>query len=453
MAFDFGGGITYAQQQNFLRRAWSDQLFAQLGYLDAATEMDFPNQIGQTFTYTRPKPFVPVTTPLDPSTVGSNLNNGMTPKYFDVEKYTMQLLTYADLTQTDIIAQKVLIASEYLQNAKNLATQARQSLDQLSRNNLLQAYTGGNTYVTTTLGAPATTVAVDNVVGFEKVFVQSVLTNVSPTNTLAVDINGTTYTLVGAARDVTNTSQVAIYGGWSGTLTFSANVSVANGTQFNRVLAANRTPVIRPSGKLTTTALVSGDYIVGNMLIDAVAQLRNNAAKPKEGLGSYLLIGAPEALTQLAKDPQVRELFRTREFSNELYGDLKINEAYNCAFVETQDAPIETITNSAGNLIRTTQVIVCANECLHRGNFNLDPYQQESQLRRIGDTIYHYEYVDKIAHITRAPIDALGRFVSQTWQWIGGWCVPTDSTITPAIIPTANNAYYKRAVVLEFALS
>jgi hypothetical protein len=41
--------------------------------------------------------------------------------------------------------------------------------------------------------------------------------------------------------------------------------------------------------------------------------------------------------------------------------------------------------------------------------------------------------------------------ISQTWTWIGGFAAPSDSTADQRIIPTANNAYYKRAVVIEHA--
>lgn len=453
MAFDFGGQIAYAQQQNFLKRAWESQLHARIGYLDSATKMVFPNQIGQTFTYTRPKPFVPTTTPLNPATIGSNLNNGMTPQYFDVEQYVMQLLTYGALSEVDIIAQKVLIASEYLQNAVNLATQARQSLDWLSRNQLLQNYTGGQTYVTETLFSTGPTIKVDNVLGFEKVFLDSMLQPVSPTNPLnAVIVGDNIYNLIGTTRDAVNTSQMAAYGAHSGTLTFSINVTIPDGTVFQRVLSPYRNQVIRPSGKETTTQLVAGDYFTANMLIDAVSRLRNNAVKPHPDFGGYLLIGAPEAINQLAKDPTILQLFRTRMFSNDLYGDLELSHAYNCSFVETQDAIIEKVYIPGGGTLRTTQVVICGDEVLHQGNFDMEPYQEEYQLRKYGDSIYHYELSDDIMHITRAPLDALGRQVSQTWQWIGGFTTPTDATITPAIIPTADNAYYKRAVVLEFVL-
>jgi len=456
MSFDFGGQIGYAQQQNWLKKAFESQLLAQLGYLDVATQIVFPNKIGQTFTFTRPSPFVPTTTPLNPATVGSNLNNGMTPQYFNVEQYVMQLLTYASLASTDIVAEKVLIASEYLQNAENLGQQSRQSLDWLARNTLLQAYTGGQSYVTTTLGAPGTTIHVDNVVGFENVFVNAQLVPVSPTNTLpGVQVGNNLYTLVGTTRDGSNTSQFAAYGAWSGNLVFSTNVTVLDGTEWNSVISPVSTPVIRPAGKTASVDLVAGDYLTANMVIDAVTQLRKNAIKNANDFNGYVLIASPDAIDQLMKDPTVLQLYRTRMFSNELYSEVELGHALGCDIVITQDALINNIftLGAPTSTLPTTQAIVCGRECLIKGDFDINPYEKEFQLNRIGQTLYHYQFSEfNIAHISRAPIDALGRYVAQTWEWIGGFVAPTDSTITSAIIPTATNSYYKRATVLEFSL-
>jgi hypothetical protein len=57
--------------------------------------------------------------------------------------------------------------------------------------------------------------------------------------------------------------------------------------------------------------------------------------------------------------------------------------------------------------------------------------------------------VDGIAHVTREPLDALKQVVTQTWSYIGGFVVPTDTTTTAATIPTANSAAQKRAILLE----
>ena len=57
--------------------------------------------------------------------------------------------------------------------------------------------------------------------------------------------------------------------------------------------------------------------------------------------------------------------------------------------------------------------------------------------------------VDGVLLVVRPPLDRLGQIIGQSWCWMGGYCVPTDVTANANIIPTASNAYWKRAVVIE----
>jgi hypothetical protein len=51
--------------------------------------------------------------------------------------------------------------------------------------------------------------------------------------------------------------------------------------------------------------------------------------------------------------------------------------------------------------------------------------------------------------VTREPIDRLQQIIAQSWYWIGGFCAPSDTTTTPSTVPTATNATFKRAVIVE----
>lgn len=57
--------------------------------------------------------------------------------------------------------------------------------------------------------------------------------------------------------------------------------------------------------------------------------------------------------------------------------------------------------------------------------------------------------VDGVAMVTREPIDRLQQIIAQSWYWIGGFTAPSDTTTNPATVPTATNAAYKRAVLVE----
>jgi aerobic-type carbon monoxide dehydrogenase small subunit (CoxS/CutS family) len=57
--------------------------------------------------------------------------------------------------------------------------------------------------------------------------------------------------------------------------------------------------------------------------------------------------------------------------------------------------------------------------------------------------------VDGVAMVTREPLDRLQQIIAQSWYWIGGYCAPTDINTSTSNIPTATNAAYKRAVMIE----
>jgi hypothetical protein len=57
--------------------------------------------------------------------------------------------------------------------------------------------------------------------------------------------------------------------------------------------------------------------------------------------------------------------------------------------------------------------------------------------------------VDDIAMVTREPLDALKQVVTQTWSYMGGFCVPTDTTTNPNTVPTSSNSAQKRGIIIE----
>ncbi len=59
--------------------------------------------------------------------------------------------------------------------------------------------------------------------------------------------------------------------------------------------------------------------------------------------------------------------------------------------------------------------------------------------------------VNGVVMVTREPIDRLQQIIAQSWYWMGGFCAPSDTTTNSTTIPTATNAAYKRAVIVEHA--
>lgn len=442
-------------QQNFLLSEFEQGLFSTLAYRQIAEKMMFPNGRGETITKTRAgyKPAVP--TPLNPSQ-NTNLDNGLSPSNYGNEQYTLAINQYADTIDLDLVSSEATIVDFFLQNANANGKQAAQTLDFLARNALLDAYLGGNTYVLTTLGAPSTQVHVNDVRGFERVIVNGVSTPVSGTNTMEVSVNGTAYTLVGVARDVVNASEARYQtyvnpltgltqtnyglgaGGISGTLTFSANVSVANGTAGNAVISAFAPAILRPNNRASTKALQSGDTLTMQLILDAVAELRSNGV-PDIG-GKYNCYLDHISANQLFADEKFQLLYRGATLQDPVYQNAEIVTGLDVRFIRSTQAPQQVLGN-----FNIRRPIICGAKVLIEGTFE----GQTAAAERMADGMGHIEVVDDVVQIIRPQLDRLQQIISQSWFWIGGYVAPTDATANNFIIPTANNAYYKRAIVLE----
>ena len=241
-----------AIQQGFLETEFRTGLQSALGYRAIADREPVSINVGETVTKTRAGLKAPVTTPLAPSG-NTNMDNGITPTAQTVEQYVLGIDQYGDSIDLNIVTSQVGIANQFLLNAMTNGVQARQSLDRIARNALFAAYLGGNTRVRVTLGAPAATISVDDVRGFEQVLASNASANagkyvsVSGTYTASVLVGLNLYTLIGTARDGSNVSTTP--GGYSGTLTFSGNVTVADATLYNICSHANCPVVVRPNGK------------------------------------------------------------------------------------------------------------------------------------------------------------------------------------------------------------
>jgi hypothetical protein len=407
-----------------------------LTYRAVADRENFANAVGETITKTRRGLKAPVTTPLTPST-NTNLDNGLTPSGWTIEQYTLGIDMYGDTMDLNMVTTRVGIASQFLQNAQVNGIQAMQSLDRIARNKLFGAYLSGNTRVRTTLGAPATTVSVDDVRGFQYVPVNGVMVPVSGSNPLTVVFNnGNTYSLTGVAVDGSNVSTAPL--GVSGTLTFSANVSVADGTALNSVVAANGASVLRPNARLSTAQIVAGDLLTMQDLLAGVTILRNNRVPTIGGLYNFYADNAQ--LKGLFKDPDFKLLYQGQYGSKE-YQTGQVMELMGLRIIPTTEAPQQTLSG-----VNVHRGLMCGQGALIEGDYEAIAHSD------IGaDDESLIEMIDGVAMVTREPLDRLKQIIAQSWYWIGGFAVPTDVTANQTIIPTATNSAYKRAVVIESA--
>lgn len=440
-----------AIQQGFLEREFQTGLQSAIGYRAIADRETVSINVGETVTKTRAGLKAPVTTPLTPSG-NTNLDNGMTPTAQTIEQYTLGIDQYGDTLDLNIVTSQVGIANQFLLNAMTNGTQARQSLDRIARNKLFEAYMGGQTRVRTTLGAPAATINVDDVRGFETVLGTGAnagkYVSVSASQTAVVLVGSNLYTLIGTARDGSNVSTTP--GGYSGTLTFSGNVTVADATALNRCVHANCPVLVRPNGKWTggsaygattsTNSLASTDVLTLGVIEDAVAQLRNNTGMVNEIFNMYL------------DNVSMRELFADQDFKLMYQGQYGSKEArwgqvfelMGVRFIPTTEAITQAHPSTAGLTVR--RPIICAPGALVEGDF-AGMTEKAAELASVNNS--EIQMIDGVVQVVRGPIDRLQQIIAQSWFWVGGFVAPTDATANSTIIPTAGSQYLKRAVVIE----
>lgn len=213
-------------QTGFLERRFNQALRAKLGFRAIADREPFMAGIGETITKTRTGLLAAVTSPMAPAAT-SDITSGLTLQNLTVEQYTLGVAQYAGTMQLNVATARVAIDDLYLENAYTLGEQAGRSVDTLAQRALFDQYMGGNTRVTTTLGAAGTTIHVDDVRGFFMTLSsQGVPVPVSSTNPLSVQVNGDVYSLTSVVADGT----APALNPWLSSLSFSGTSSNSSTT-------------------------------------------------------------------------------------------------------------------------------------------------------------------------------------------------------------------------------
>lgn len=433
---NFPAALQPILQQGFLEREFQQAMASKLGYRACADREEFSVGIGETLTKTRAGLKPSVTVPVPPST-NTNLDNGLVPTGWGVEQYTLTINHYAATTDLNMVTSRVGIAGQFLQNAAINGEQAARSLDELARNALFAPYFGGNTRVRVALGSAGAAVAVDDVRGFTTAFVNGVQSPVGGTTSLTVTVGTGVYTLVGTGVDLVNASTTP--GGVSGTLTFSGNVSASDGALGNAVQAANASVIIRPNKRAAVTAVQAGDTLTMGCLLDAVSALRMNAVPEIDG--SYNCYLDPVSARQLFADNDFRQLFQGATSASQVFRQGMVNDFLGLRFVPTTEAYVQPHPTIAGAVVR--RPIVVGKGALIEGDF------AGMAANDIAPADSIVNVVDGVAMVTREPIDRLQQIIAQSWYWIGGFCAPSDTMTNPSVVPTATNAAFKRAVMIE----
>jgi hypothetical protein len=427
-------------QEKFLERHFAAGLQSKLGFRTIADQESIAIGLGETLTKTRAGLLLPVTAPLDPTT-NVGLDNGVQPQTWGIEQYTVTLNAYGGTMDLNRETSRVAIDSLFITNSKTLGVQALQSLDRLARNALYGVYLGGSSFVTVSPGADVTTLSIDTVVGFEVVHGPTGMVPVSAANPMTVSVGRGTYTLIGTTRDSANTSSIAAFGGVSGTLTFSAAVPMAESGAGSPVVSAVGPAILRPNGRPGTAQLIDGDRLTSQLVLAAVAHLRDNNVPDIEGYYNCYLDNF--TLLELFQDHDFKLLYSGATGSG-AYSEGQVPSLLGVRFITTTEAPQQTLALTGKSIHRA---IICGQGTLIEGDYaglgysDLDPAQDPGQ--------HLQQWVDGVCLVVRRPIDRFQELIAQTWKWRGGFTVPTDITADPTIIPTASRSYWKRAVVIE----
>lgn len=439
-----------AIQTGFLEREFHTGLQSAIGYRQIADREPVSINVGETVTKTRAGLKAPVITPLNASS-NTNLDNGLTPAAQTIEQYVLGIDIYGDTIDLNLITSQVGIANQFLLNARTNGIQARQSLDRIARNALFAGYLGGNTRVRTTLGAPALTINVDDVRGFEQVLGTGASAGkyvpVSGTFTAPVLVGLNLYTLSGTTRDGGNVTTTP--GGFSGTLTFTSNVTVADGTALNICSHANCPVLVRPNGKwkggsalgisTSVNSLASTDVLTLGVVEDAIANLRNNTGIQDQMFNFYL---DNVSMRQLFSDNDFKLMYQG-QFATQTIQMGKVFQLMGANFITTTEALTQAHPTTAGLTVR--RPILVAQGALVEGDFA----GMAEKAATLADGNGEIQMIDDVTQVVRGPIDRFQQIVAQSWFWIGGFVAPTDATANSSIIPTAGAQYLKRAVVIE----
>jgi hypothetical protein len=459
--YSFSGTLTNLFQENFIARFLSEGLDSNLAYRRHATEETISGRIGSTIIIPRIGRKAPVTQPLAAN--GSyNLDNGMSPSLPPAEVYQYILQQWGDTEDVDLLGATAAAADLVLAASRTNGVQAAQSLERLAKIQLHSAYEGGNTWVRGDLGAPTTTqVYVDDIRGFQNAPVNGQLQPVSSGNQLlcyeyktsAGGVTQAFYVTAAVASSPNESlypgSSLDQYGnvisdGISGYLTITgAAVAPVSG---DAIIAWNAAKVVRPLNKPSYNVLTSGDAANLGLLLNAKARLDANNVPPFPD-GTYHFLHDPFVMRQLLADQQFMTAYQGR-FKSPEYQAGQIFELFGITFIPTTECYIQPPTPQLGINVPIRRSILIGAESLLQANYDgLDTYAQEEGMDPIGMSMI----VNNVAQIIRPPLDRQGRFLSLTWLFVGAFACPTDQTATNIIIPTANNALYKRSVVVQTA--
>ncbi|MEU5588036.1 hypothetical protein [Streptomyces chrestomyceticus] len=403
-------------QNGLLDRVFQEALRPEFIFPAIADSEPWQGGLGDTKIMTRKGLLTPSTTPI----TGSDTS----PATYGIEQWSVTMDQYGLAVDTNMLTSKMALASKFLADVQTLGINAGQSLNQIARNKLYAAYSGGRTWVTTA-GASDTSMVVNSVAGFTHVMVNGVLTAVSAAAPLAVTIEGTPNTVTGV-NTATNTLTLG-----------TARADTAG----DYIVAANAPTTIRPTGD-TAYDLGANNTATFAMFRAAVTRLRKMNVPTVNGY--YIAHIDPDTEAQLFSDPDFKQALQGR-VDSPVYTDLSIGRFGGLDWVRNNECP--TVLGGSGGTVPVHRPIVLGAGALISAPFDgMADLLGESGVGDVPDiAMVDVAPTVQVARIVRPPQDRLQQIISTSWSWVGDFGIPSDA------LANSDPALYKRAVVLEHA--
>jgi hypothetical protein len=423
--------FTPLTQTNFLKAGVKDAIQPEnVWRAQASGDMEvYPSKIGVPEIITVRGLRAPNTTPNNSSNL-SDPNAGISFSGITYEQFQIKVDRFDGGDFVDMFARHLPIADKFYENYITLAQGAASSQDFVARNKGYDTYTSMQTFVTANTTASAS-IPVDDIRGF-----QPQTGAQGEVYTANVVVGANTYVLQSAVANTSvGTSSFAIDDGTlkgvAGTLTFTTTVATNDLFAGTVVKAVGAPVVFRANARTATSKLVAGDTLTMALVQKVKNSLTNNRLK------NPTLLASPDALYGLYRDPEFQALYRGA-YGSTTYQTGETAKLLGVNIVEITSAPKQTINGVAVHF-----AIMVTDGWL------TEAHMTDTMVQEVLDGPTHATVTDNIAIITTAPTDPAGQFVKQVYLSFAGYACRTDRGLTSLVVPTASNAIYKRAAVIE----
>jgi hypothetical protein len=449
-------------QKGLLERAFHDGLFPNLAYRAEAMPEEWPANTGQQIFMTRSGLLPVTTTPLQPGTDPQ-------PQAIPFEQWIATLAQYANAIDTHMPTSVTANANLFLRNIQQLGLQAGQSINQVARNSLFQAYLSGQTLTIAAVAAADTQIRVAALNGFTDVVIPGGNVPPMPVSSsfplpIRIGVGGAAVSasVVGFIPD--NPSDAL----GPGTLQLAAAVGAAFPGPRTAVKSAFAPRIVRSAAGNTIDDIGAADTLVLQSAINAVAFLRRASVQPHDD-GFYHAHISPLANAQVFADPVFQRLNQSLP-EHVIYKEGFIGTLAGVMFFMNNESPEvqnsgqlsstassgvyaaglgAEVTNGAG--VNIGRVIITGRGSIYEKYLDESQYVTEAgTVGKIGefDVINNGLNIltERIRLVLRAPMDRLQQVVSAAWSISTSFPVPSDITAP------SGPERFKRAIVLEHSI-